>query len=432
MLKPLMISALLIAVLAGLAAGGDDTRMVVKAAKIYVGDGTVLENAAILIEDGRIVQVGGAIDVDDDTPSIDSESGVITAGLIDAASTAGVVSKGTWTEHSSEIVPHMRTLDAVDLRHRDFERLAREGVTAVYVTPGSGSVVGNRGCILKTAGPLDERVVVAEDSVKASLGRDSYRRGMRNRSPYGRTTFMTRRPTTRMGVTAVFQDAFLAAAKYRDARAGSGNKPPFDPALETLAGVLDGTIPFRVQARNDRDIWSAIRLCGEFGVDFVLEEAIEAYRCIPELKAHGAKVIYGPVFIYPAGYRAGTGEANRPCLNTAGILREAGLDVALTASDLTGESSLPHQAGFAMRAGLSFEDALAAVTAAPAKILGVDGRMGMIKAGLDADLVLWSGEPFAPTTRPITVLVDGKPVYVLGLSDSELKSLGAAGEESAD
>ena len=104
MMKPLLISALLTALLAGFAAGGDDARMVVKAARIYVGDGTVVENGAILIENGKIVQVGGAIDVDDDTPCIDSESGVVTAGLIDAASTAGVINKGTWTEHSSEIV----------------------------------------------------------------------------------------------------------------------------------------------------------------------------------------------------------------------------------------------------------------------------------------------------------------------------------------
>jgi imidazolonepropionase-like amidohydrolase len=293
-------------------------------------------------------------------------------------------------------------------------------------------VVGNRGCVVKTAGPIGERIVVAAGSVKATMGRDSFRRGAYNRGPYGRTTFTSRRPTTRMGVTAVFQDAFMAAAGYRTAREGSGEKPAFDPALETLAGVLDGKIPLRVQARKEHDIWSAIRLCGEFGVDFVLEQGIEAYRCVPELKKLGTKVVFGPVFVYPTGYLTRTGEADRPCLNTAGILKEAGLEVALTASDLTGEGSLPHQASFAMKAGLSREDALEAVTAAPARILGVEKRMGMLKAGLDADLVVWSGEPFDPTTRPIAVLVGGKPVYVLGFSESETKDLGTAGDESAE
>jgi imidazolonepropionase-like amidohydrolase len=234
-----------------------------------------------------------------------------------------------------------------------------------------------------------------------------------------------------MGVTAVFQDAFRAAAAYRKARSGSGKKPELDPALETLTAVLEGSIPFRIQARKDIDVWSAIRLCDEFGIEsFVIEEAIEAYRCVDDLKDREIKVVFGPVFAYPTGHQARSGEANRPCLNTAGILAEAGVTVALTAGDRSGEGALPRQAAYAMKAGLSFEGALEAVTTAPAKIIGVERRMGMVKAGLDADLVLWSGEPFASTTRPIAVLVSGKPVYLLGLSGKETEGLGKAGDET--
>ena len=119
--------------------------------------------------------------------------------------------------------------------------------------------------------------------------------------------------------------------------------------METLAAVLDGKIPFRIQARKAHDIWSAIRFCNEFGIDFTLEEGTEAYRCLPELQERKVPVIFGPVFVYPTGYRAQTGEANRPCLNTAGLLHQAGLPVALTAGDLTGEGSLPHQVTYAIR-----------------------------------------------------------------------------------
>ncbi len=406
----------------------DDNLLVVRAAKIYRGDGTVLDNGVLVIKDGKIIQTGsGAIDVPESAWSISSEAGIVTPGLIDASSLAGLINKNSWTEHSSEIVPHLSVLDAVDLGSRDFERLVRQGVTTVFVTPGSGSVIGCRGCVLKTAGPLDKRVVVEKGAVKATMGRDSYSRGAYNRRPYGReVSFMTRRPTTRMGVTAVFQDALYAAAAFAAERSKKGPKATApDQATAVLADVLDGKIPFRVQARKDNDIVSAIRLCNEFGLDFVLEEAIEAHRCLPELKARGVPIVFGPVYAYPVGYRSRTREADRSCLNTVGLLQEAGLRVALTASDQSGEGALPHQATFAMRGGLSRAGAIDATTAAPAEILGLEERIGKLEAGFDADLVVWNGEPFAPTSHPIIVVVDGKPVYVYGVTQNEMNELGA-------
>jgi len=399
------------------AADNDDGLLVVRAAKIYTGDGTVLDKGVLVIKDGKIIQAGsGAIDAPESARSISSKAGIVTPGLIDASSLAGLIDKNSWTEHSSEIVPHLSVLDAVDLRSRDFERLLRQGVTTVFVTPGSGSVIGCRGCVLKTAGPIDERVVVEKGAVKATLGRDGYSRGAYNRRPYGsEVSFMTRRPTTRMGVTAVFQDALYSA---------SAGEKASDPASAILADVLAGKIPFRVQARKDNDIISAIRLCNEFGIDFVLEEAIEAHRCIPELKARGVPVVFGPVYAYPVGYRARTGEADRSCLNTVGLLQEAGLRVALTASDQSGEGALPHQATFAMRGGLSRAGAIDATTAAPAEILGLGDRIGKLEAGFDADLVVWNGEPFAPTSHPIIVVVGGRPVYVYGVTQTEMNDLG--------
>jgi len=407
--------------------------LVVKAPKLYIGDGRVIENGAVVIKDGKIIQVGPLSEAPQGAAEIKCPSGVVTPGLIDASSTAGLIDKYSWTEHSSEVVSHLNVLDAVDMRSRDFERLARQGVTTVYVTPGSGSVVGCRGCVLKTAGPAGERIVVSRGSVKATMGRDSYRRGGWNRGPRGRVDFWTRRPTTRMGVTWIFREACFEARKYRDARTKPGAATvPHDAALESLAAVLDGQVRLRVQARKEHDIWSAIRLCKEFGVDLVLEEGTEAYSCVPELKEYGVPVVYGPVFAYPTGFRAGSGEANEPCLNTAGILHEAGLLFALTASDLSGEGALPHQAGFAVRAGLPRAAALRAVTAAPAEILGLSDRIGLLEPGYDADLVLWSGEPFLPTTRPIAVVVGGEPVHVAGITGAELRVLQRAAKESPE
>ena len=147
----ILIASLVSLIAAGQLNGGDkdDNLLVVRAAKIYTGDGTVLDNGVLVIKDGKIIQTGsGAIDVPESAWSISSEAGIVTPGLIDASSLAGLIDKNSWTEHSSEIVPHLNVLDAVDLRSRDFERLVRQGVTTVFVTPGSGSVIGCRGCVL--------------------------------------------------------------------------------------------------------------------------------------------------------------------------------------------------------------------------------------------------------------------------------------------
>jgi imidazolonepropionase-like amidohydrolase len=209
-----------------------------------------------------------------------------------------------------------------------------------------------------------------------------------------------------MGSAWVLRKSLYDALAYR--RHGGGEK---DPAMEVLAQVLEGEVPLRIQAREDIDIWSALRLGREFDLTFVLEEAIEAYRCIPELKEAKVPVIFGPIYIDPSGDRRSSGEPLRPCLNTAGLLLEAGIDFALTAGDLDGEDSLPRQAGFAMRFGLPPDRAMAAVTSAPARILGIDDRVGAIKPGLDADLVLWNGKALSPTARPILVMINGRVVH---------------------
>jgi imidazolonepropionase-like amidohydrolase len=427
--RALLLPVFLILTVAGLQGAEGDGLFVVKASRVYVGDGTVIEEGGVVIKDGRIVMVAPLADLPECDGYITNPDGVITAGLIDASSTAGLINKSTWTEHSSEVVPRLAVIDMIDFRSRDFERLARAGVTSVYVTPGSGSVVGSRGCVVKTAGPRSQRVLLAKSSVKATMGRDSYRRGASNRRPFGRqVTFMARRPTTRMGSTQVFRESFYKAGLYRDGRAAGGDAmPAFDADMDLLADVLEGKIPFRVQARKDVDIWAAIRLCGEFGIDFVLEEAIEAHRCLPELKKLGAPVVYGPIFTYPRGWRAFTGEANRPCLSTAALLKKAGVPVAITAGDQTGEGVLPRQAGHAVRAGLSFTDALDCVTTTPARILGVDDRVGIVKAGLDADLVLWNGNPFDVAARPLAVIVSGQTIHIEGLSAAETKTINKLG-----
>lgn len=319
--------------------------------------------------------------------------------------------RATWAEHAAEVVPHRRVLDSVDLLSPDFRRLVQSGVTTIFASPDSGSVIGSRGAVLKTAGPLERRVLRDAADVKASMGADPSLRGRPNIGPYGGISdIYTRRPTTRMGVEWVFRKAFYTARDATDAPPRGADAPPVE-SLDALRAILAGEIPLRIQARYQHDIYTAARLADEFGLRFTLEEGTEAYKALDLLKRENIPVIYGPIFITPTGFRAPTGEADEARLSTPRLLHEYGIRFALTAQEMRDEEGLARQAMMAAAFGLPREAALQAVTRTPAELLGLENRIGSLKPGVDADLVAWSGPPLAATSRVTRVWIAGELVY---------------------
>lgn len=458
-------------------AGADADVFVIRAARVYTMSGEPIESATIVVRDGRIVAVGSDVPIPENARVLEFENAVVTPGLIDAccvvnAETPQQAARYTygdappnfwqavgkiaehheddpdeerfapalpgeplcpapapadavealapaqgarvsWAGHASEVTPHCRVFDAVNLFSNDFQRLARSGVTTVYISPDSASVIGARGAIVKTAGPLDHRVVRAADAVKASLGSDPSYRGRRNILPpyYGPPpNVLTRRPTTRMGVDWVFRKAFYDAKRTRDNLEIYGADQPPAEAIPVLLDVLDGRVPLRIQARMQHDIFSALRLADEFDLDFILEEALEAYRCLPQLAAADVPVIFGPLFMEPTGYRAYNGEADRPRLNAASQMHAAGIRFALTARELRDEQGLVRQGAVAVRNGLAEDVALRALTRTPAELMGLSD-VGFIAPDARADLVVWSRSPFDAASRPLLIMVDGRIVH---------------------
>jgi len=460
---------------AGVADAADDV-LVLRAGKLYIGDGTMIEDGAVVVRDGKIIAVGKEIAVPEGAKVIKLEKGSITPGLIDADAWIEVVDMlappprdartvlremfhredghrhhavgccgslcpkvylhangekcslcgfpdaapllavgarvtTVAAEESSEVIPHTRVIDSVNLRSPDFARLAKGGVTSVFVAPDSAAVISSQGAVVQTGGPMSSRVVQEASAVKAAMGTDPSWRGMQNGLPFREmVTFNTRRPTTRMGVTWVFRKAFYDADRYTKGLATSGADVPSEPALHALNRIRKGEIPLRIQARMQHDITAAIRLTQEFGLSFVLEEATEAYRCLDELKAHHVPVVYGPIYMTAPGYRAGSSETDRNRLYTFAALLNAGIETALTAQELRDEDGLARQAMYALRSGLSLEHVLPTVTSTPAKLLGLDDRLGTVATGKQADLVLWNGEPFAATSSPAVVVIGGEIV----------------------
>ncbi len=212
-----------------------------------------------------------------------------------------------------------------------------------------------------------------------------------------------------MGLVWVFRKAFYDTLRRQRAEKAYGADTSSPVASQVLSEVLDHKIPLRIQARIQRDILTALRLTDEFHLDFTLEEATEAYLCIDELKARQVPVIFGPIY-EPTGGRRGRGDDVRSHYSTFRQLLAAGIPTALTAQEYREEDGLARQAMLAIRYGVSFDDALRSVTQTPAQLLGIADDLGTLEPGKRADLVVWSQQPLAATSRILAVMIDGQLV----------------------
>lgn len=353
---------------------------VVKAAKVLTMAGKPLTPGAVRVKDGKIVEVAGTIEAPAGVKVIDLADGTLMPGLVDAGNTLAL--DGGAAESTREVTPNFRVIDAVDWSSRDFRQARADGTTTVAILPGTENVVDGLSCIAKTAGDRSHRVVNPAHSLVIALASDpASGNGARNRPD----SIYTRQPTNRMGVVWILRSEFgKAHAKAPTAKA-------------ELRSALDGKLPVVCVSRVDSDIAAALRLKQEFPFALTISGGQEAYRLKSELAA--AKV---PVLLAPVSTAPGTGpEGTDIVLNPAGLLHEAGVTFALTGGKLL------DQARLAVRHGLPADAALAAVTATPARLLGVDSRVGTIAVGRDADLIALSGDPFDLTTKITWTMIDG-------------------------
>ncbi|MCK6445702.1 MAG: amidohydrolase family protein [Planctomycetes bacterium] len=380
-------------------ANEDESRSwTVFADKVYTAAGDPLDGGTVEVSNGKISAVSPGGSAGDAKLSV----AAVTPGLIDLSAR---IHGGTQSvEQASETIAHLSTLDGLDRFVEDWNRQARNGVTCVMASTYDDAVIGGLSIALKTAGgdALAERIVKTDVALRAAMGQQP---SQRNHPAAGRPTdFFSRRPTTRMGVEWTLRDRFFEAAysKQDAARAFPGS--------DVLLSVLAGERPIAMQAWSTQDIRTAIFWKEEmeregFGrPKLILDAAAEAWK-EPELLARsGAAVVLPP---HPAQGR--TGEGSFMALDTAKLLFELGVPFALSGHNAIEKSSqLALQPGYAMRGGLPFDAALQAVTITPARMIGIEKRVGSIEVGKDADLVLWNGKPFEATSRVVGVLVDGR------------------------
>ncbi|MFL5732524.1 MAG: amidohydrolase [Chloroflexia bacterium] len=377
------------------------------------GADQIWERGAILVgDDGKIVGVGpeGELSAPEGAEVVDAVGKVITPGFIDAHTHVGIGEmavgrEGSDTNESTDpVTPQVRAIDATYPGDTAFADALAAGITAVNVMPGSGNVIGGLAVLLKTYGTrIDDMVIRHPTGLKAAMG-ENPKRGFGDQK---------KMPSTRLGIAGLMRENLVKAHNYlqkRDAAELQADPTkPFerDLKLEAIGMVLRKEIPMRWHAHRSDDILTAFRIRDEFGFDMVLDHATEAHLIADELVKRNIPAVVGPNLT--ARYKV---ELKGRTLATPGILVRAGVKVALTTDHwVVPVQYLPLALVMAVKEGLDRSQALKLVTSNPAEIMGVGDRIGSLKPGSDADLVIWSGDPLDIYNRPEKVYVNGKQVY---------------------
>ncbi|MFI6323511.1 amidohydrolase family protein [Nonomuraea sp. NPDC050556] len=338
-----------------------------------------IDGGTVLVRDGKIVAVGAGLAVPSDATVVDARGTWVLPGFVEAHGHMGIGEEGIGdvgedlNEPGETNGARLRAVDAINPADQGFVDALSGGVTTAAILPGSANPIGGQAVAVKTFGrTVEDMVVRSPVGVKSALGENPRRV----------------RSGTRMGTAAAIRDAFLDP----------------DPVL---ARVLSGELPWLQHVHRADDIGTAVRLADEFGYRLVINHGTEAHLLADLLAAKGIPVVSGPLF----GTRTKVELRNRT-LASPGILDAAGVLVAIT----TDHSMVPiqflvHQVTLAVKEGLARSSALQAITTKPAAILGLDDRVGALVPGLDADVVLWSGDPLDVMSRALRVFVNGQEVY---------------------
>ena len=388
-----------------------ETTVAITGGRIVPVTSDPIENGTVLIEGGKIVAVGADVPVPDGARVIDVGGSWVLPGFIEAHGHVGVHEEAEgWAgqdtnEMTDPVTAHVRALDAINPADLGFRDAIGGGVLAVNVNPGSGNPIGGQTVALKCWGrTVDEMVLRQPSGLKSALGENPKR-------VYGDKK---QTPSTRLGTAAVIRGAFVDAANYLARIEAEERKPEADRKhidrdlkLEALGRVLRREIPWRQHCHRADDIATALRIAEEFGYDLVIDHGTEAHLLADIIAARNIPVIIGPLFTS----RSKVELRNRSLANP-GRLDQAGVTIAITTDHpVVPINFLVHQASLAVKEGLDRETALRALTINPARIIGVDDRLGSIEPGKDADLAISSGDPLDVLSRVRRAFINGVQVY---------------------
>jgi Imidazolonepropionase and related amidohydrolases len=366
--------------------------------------GAPIERGTVVVQNGKIIAVGANATVPAGATIVNASGKTIMPGLVDTHSHIG---GGSGADASGPIQPDVRILDGINARSASIQRAQSGGITTVNVMPGSGHLDSGQTLYLKlrdNAVKIDDLLIYDKDG--KYMGGIKFANGT-NPIRAGGGSF----PGTRAKSAALVRAQFIKAQEYREKvkKAGKDTSklPARDLAMEALSEALDGKRVVHFHTHRHDDILTAIRLQKEFGFRIVLQHVSEAWKVADEIAA--AKAPASIIFIDSPGGKLETMDIK---YENGVALEKAGALVGFHTDDsITDSRWFIRSAGIAVRAGMSRDKALYALTMANAIMLDMQDRVGSLEVGKDADMVVLSGDPFSVYTQILETWVDGKKVF---------------------
>ncbi len=370
---------------------------------VHTMDGPVIPCGYVRTAGDRIAAAGPMEDCPaSGEETIDARGGHILPGLIDAHCHLGMFGDSLrfegedGNEMTDPCTPQLRAVDSINVRDRCFEEARAAGVTTVLTGPGSANPIGGQFAAIRTAGRwVDEMVLQAPCSMKMALGENP------KMIYHGRHET----PTTRMASAAVIRENLRKALDYGE-KLDKGEKTDRDFKLDALLPVVRRELPVHIHCHRADDIATALRIAREFNLRCVIVHGTEGHL-IPELIAR-EKV---PVITGPSLTDRSKPELSGKSLETPAVLARAGVKVAIcTDHPVIPVQYLPLCAALAVKGGMDPEEALASVTIRPAEIAGLDGELGSLTPGKQADVLVTGGSPLDVLSPVIAVLSRGERI----------------------
>lgn len=383
----------------------------IKNGSIMTMEGKNYDRASILIRDGKIQEIGEELIAPLDATVIDGTGKIITPGLIDAHCHLGLwedaigFEGADGNEATDPVTPHLRAIDAINPMDRTFQDAYEGGVTSVATGPGSANVIGGQFAAIKTWGKrIDDMIIQEPLAMKCAFG-ENPKRVYHDRK---------QSPSTRMATAAILRETLYKAKEYavklEGAKEDPSKKPAYDMKMEALLPVIRKEIPLKAHAHRADDIFTAIRIARELDVNITLEHCTEGHLIVDLLKKEDLYAVVGPSLSERSKY-----ELKNLTFETPGILSKAGIKIAImTDHPVIPLQYLPMCAALAVKAGMDEGEALKAITIYAAEILGIADRVGSIKEGKDADLIIWESHPFDIQSKVNYTIINGEIVYQRG------------------
>ena len=398
------ISAALLASLALAGVAGAQT-IAITGGKVYPVSGPPIDNGTVVMRDGKIIAVGANVTVPADAQRVDATGKWVTPGLVNASTSLGLVEisqEGDTRDESAEGKDHIAAAftvwEGINTTSVLFAPTREDGVTSVVVLPSGGLISGQAAFLDLVDGTVSDMVLKAPVAMVAEIG-DKGSAGVGSRGE----------------LLLKFREVLEDAKAYRTRKADFERAQTRTFAasrldLEALAPVLDGRMPLIVRVDKASDIDATLKLANDYNLKVMINGGAEAWMMADKIAAAKIPVLTGAMNNIPGSFSTlGSRQEN------AALLRRAGVTVILIGNGPgDGETfnvrNIRQEAGNAVSYGMTWDDALRAITQGPADLFGLGDRVGTLQAGREANVVVWSGDPFELRTLPEHVYLRGKEV----------------------